>query len=97
MAENFENGSGVTQNLDGMLNGASVQSSNNGTVQTLSIPFKNGQVGVTTVADIEAAGGKIVYDGTSHNPNHATVSGLTARKLQGLFTPTIKNPAKAGK
>ena len=97
MAENFANGSGVTLNSDGTLNGVSVQSSNNGTVQTLSIPFKNGQVGVTTVADIEAAGGKIVYDGTSYNPNHATVSGLSALQLQDLFTPTIKNPAKVGK
>lgn len=68
----------------------SVQSSNNGTVQTLSIPFKNGQVGVTTVADIEAAEGKVVYDGTSYNPNRATVSGLSAQQLQDLFTLTIK-------
>ncbi|BEG74037.1 two-partner secretion domain-containing protein [Achromobacter xylosoxidans] len=94
LAENFASGSGVTRNPDGTLNGVSVQSSNDGTVQTLSIPFKNGQVGVTTVAEIEAAGGKIVYDGTSHNPNHATVNGLTAQKLQDLFTPTIKNPSK---
>lgn len=66
-------------------------------MQTLSVPFKNGPVGVTTVSDIEAAGGKIVYDGTPYNPNYATVSGLTAQQLQDLFTPTIKNPAKVGK
>jgi hypothetical protein len=46
------------------------------------------------VGAIEAAGGKIVYDGTPYNPNHATFSGLTAKQLQDLFTPTIKNPAK---
>lgn len=94
LADNFANGSGVTQSADGTLNGVSVQSSNNGTAQTLSLPFKNGQVGVTTVGAIEAVGGKIVYDGTPYNPNHATVSGLTAKQLQDLFTPTIKNPAK---
>lgn len=97
MADNFANGSGVTQNADGTLNGVSTQSSNNGTTLTLSQPFKNGQVGVATVGDIEAAGGKIVYDGTSNNPSHATISGLTAEQLQNLFTPTIKNPAKIGK
>lgn len=97
MAENFANGSGVTQSADGMLNGVSVQSNNTGTVETLSLPFKNGQVGVTTVGDIQAAGGKIVYDGTPNNPSHATINGLTAEQLQKLFTPTIKNPAKVGK
>ena len=97
MAENFANGSGVTQSPDGTLNGVSVQSNNSGTVETLSLPFKNGQVGVTTVGDIQAAGGKVVYDGTPNNPSHATISGLTAEQLQKLFTPTIKNPAKVGK
>lgn len=97
LADNFANGSGITQNANGTLNGVSVQSSNSGTVQTLSLPFKNGQVGVTTVSEIEAAGGKVVYDGTSNNPNHATISGLTAQQLQSLFTPTIKNPTKLGK
>ncbi|MGF6604978.1 hypothetical protein P3T23_009734 [Paraburkholderia sp. GAS448] len=96
MGENFANGSGVTQNADGTLNGVSTQSSNGGTTLTLSLPFKNGQVGVTTVGAIQAAGGTIVYDGTQNNPNHATISGLTAQQLQNLFTPTIKNPAKVG-
>jgi hypothetical protein len=45
----------------------------------------------------EAAGGKIVYDGTLNNPNHATINGLTAEQLQELFTPTIKNPVKESK
>jgi hypothetical protein len=91
-AENFENGSGVTADSEGKLHGVSTQSKDGGTVIELSKPFKNGQVGVTTVGAIEAEGGEVVFDGTPGNPNHATVNGLTAEQLEKLFTPTIENP-----
>jgi hypothetical protein len=73
LAENFANGSGVTQNPDGTLNCVSVQCSNNGTLQTVSIPFKNCLVGVTTVANIEAAGGK------------SSMAGLRIIRIMQLF------------
>jgi hypothetical protein len=31
--------------------------------------------------------------GHAGNPNHATVDGLTAQQLEGLFSPTVPNPA----
>jgi hypothetical protein len=58
----------------------------------LAQAFKHNQVGVTTVGDIQRAGGQIVLDGTVRNPNHATINGLTAAQLEGLFSPTVLNP-----
>jgi len=91
-AENFTNGSGVVTNADGTLSGVSTQSKAGASFEELSQPFKNNQVGSTTAGDIRAAGGTIKPDGTPQNPNHATVNGLTAKQLENLFTPTVKNP-----
>ena len=71
-------------------------------METLAEFFSNyGQIGVTTVGEIEKAGGTITLDGElnsngkgTHKMYHATVSGLTAEQLEQLFTPTQKNPAK---
>ena len=91
-ADNFANGSGVVKSSDGTLDGISVQSKPGATVEELSQPFKNNQVGVTTVGEIRAEGGSIVFDGTKANPNHATVGGLTPEQAQRIFSPTIPNP-----
>ncbi|MEO0592987.1 MAG: RHS repeat-associated core domain-containing protein [Myxococcota bacterium] len=91
-ADNFSGGSGVTTASNGTLAGVSTQSRVGASVETLAQPFRNGQVGVTTVGDIRAAGGRVVMDGTVRNPNHATVSGITAQQAEALFTPTIPNP-----
>ena len=91
-AEQFSNGTGVTTLPDGTLTGVSTQSRVGASVETLSQPFRNGQVGVTTVGDIRKAGGKVEMDGTTRNPNHATVSGISASQAEALFTPTIPNP-----
>ncbi len=90
-ADQFTNGSGVTTNSDGTLEGVSTQSKPGASVDELSKPFKNGQVGVTTVGEIEAAGGTVTLDGGDKS-NHATVSGITAEQAESLFTPTIDNP-----
>jgi len=81
----------VTQKADGTLSGVSTQSKEGATVEELSRPFKNGKVGVTTAGDIRRAGGEVIADGTGRNPNHATVNGLSAEKLEELFK-VIDNP-----
>ena len=91
-ADNFAGGSGVTKDSNGLLSGVSTQSKTGAPVEDLSTPFKNNQVGVTTVGKIKAAGGTIVPDGHPGNPNHATINGLSAEKLEELFTPTHQNP-----
>jgi RHS repeat-associated protein len=91
-AENFANGSGVTVAADGKLSGVSTQSRSGASVKELAQPFKNNQVGVTTAGDIRRAGGQVTPDGHPGNPNHATVDGLTAQQLEGLFSPTRPNP-----
>ena len=98
-ASNFEPGTGVTPGPGGTLNGVSTQSRPGTTKSSLSVvaqPFPNGQVGVTTVGAIKDAGGRVNFDGTPGNPNHATVTGLTAQQLETLFTPTVPNPVPKG-
>jgi len=93
-ADRFATGSGVTLDQNGLLNGVSVQSFPNTSVQELSqrqwIP--NGQIGVTTVGDIQDAGGDIISDPTRNNPYHSELIGITPEAAQQLFTPTIPNP-----
>ena len=52
----------------------------------------NGQVGVSTVGDVRAAGGNVVRSPNARNPNHATLSGVSPKEAERLFTPTIPNP-----
>ena len=63
-------------------------------VGELATGIKNGQIGVTTAAEIRAAGGSVEPDPLPNNPYHALVSGLTADQLEALLTPTIRNPAR---
>ena len=71
-------------------------------METLAKFFSNyGQIDVTTVGEIEKAGGTITLDDRlnlskgKNSMNHATVEGFTAEQLEQLFTPTQKNPGKA--
>jgi RHS repeat-associated protein len=99
----FETGSGVTKGEGGVLSGISTQAKPNASLETLATPYKNRQVGVATVADIEAAGGKIILDGKlnsangTHVANHATVDGLTAEQAEKIFNPTKENPVQKEK
>ncbi|MFC4262078.1 DUF6443 domain-containing protein [Ferruginibacter yonginensis] len=90
----FENGSGVTINSKGQINGASVNSANNLSIKELSSGIPNNKVGTTTVGDIRAAGGQVTPSPNDRNPNHATLSGITPQKAEALFKPTIDNPKK---
>src|SRR5437867_836798 len=63
-------------------------------VGQLSAFIPHGQVGVTTVGQIRAAGGNVVRT-SGRTPHHVTVTGLDPEEASPLFTPTIPNPAKA--
>jgi RHS repeat-associated protein len=92
--QNFENGSGVTRDADGRLQGVSVNSAPGKTVQELSKTIPNGQVGVTTVGQVRQAGGTVSPSRTDDNPDHCTMCGLTPQDASTLFTPTVRNPNK---
>jgi hypothetical protein len=58
-----------------------------------NLPRPYGQIGVTTVGAVRAAGGDVIKTkGTS--PTHATLTGLTPEQSSKLLTPPIKNPFK---
>jgi hypothetical protein len=59
----------------------------------LAAAIPHGQVGVTTVGEIRAAGGDVVRT-PGRSPHHATLIGLSPEEASRLFTPTIPNPAK---
>ncbi|MGD0961515.1 MAG: hypothetical protein ABSB19_17030 [Methylomonas sp.] len=87
-------GNGVTLDQNGLMLGVSVQSFPNTSVQDLSqrqwVP--NNQIGVTTVGDIQDAGGDVISTPNITNPYHADLIGITPEVAQQLFTPTILNP-----
>src|SRR2546425_983850 len=89
---NFAQGSGVTVDAGGNIEGVSVNAAPGVSVQELTAPnphtgypgIPHNQVGVTTVEAIRAAGGDVVSAPTRTNPYHATLSGLTDRKSTRL-------------
>jgi hypothetical protein len=86
--------SGVTVDAAGKLNGVSVNSAAGRSVQELTATIPNGQVGVTTVGSVRAAGGKVIPRPTPGNPYHCELCGITPQQAEGLFTPTIPNPSR---
>ena len=97
---NFAQGSGVTVDAGGKIEGVSVNAAPDVSVHELTAPnphtgypgIPHNQVGVTTVGAIRAAGGDVVPAPTRTNPYHATLSGLTPEQASQLFRPTVKNP-----
>ena len=97
---NFAQGSRVTVDVEGKMEGVSVNAAPSVSVQELTAPnlhtgypgIPHNQVGVTTVSAIRAAGGDVVPAPTRTNPYHATLSGLTPEQASQLFRPTVKNP-----
>ena len=92
-ADKFRNGSGVTVDQNGNLSGVSVNSAANKPLEELTKGIPHGKVGTTTVGDVRAAGGNVVPSPTASNPNHATLSGITAEKAEALMTPAVSNPS----
>ncbi len=97
----FAQGSGVTVDAGGKIEGVSVNAAPDVSVQELTAPnphtgypgIPHHQVGITTVGAIRAAGGDVVPAPTRTNPYHATLSGLTPEQASQLFRPTMKNPS----
>src|SRR5258708_38255592 len=72
--------------------GASVECAEGLSVEELAAAIPHGQVGVTTVGLIRAAGGDVVRT-SGRSPHHATVVGLSPEEASRLLTPTIPKPA----
>jgi hypothetical protein len=64
-------------------------------VEQLASAIPHGQIGVTTVGKVRAAGGDVVRT-SGRSPNHATLTGLTPEEASRLLTPTVANPARGG-
>jgi hypothetical protein len=104
LPERFAQGSGVTVEQGGKLQGVSVYAAPGLSVKELTAPdpetgflgLPHNRVGVTTVGKIRALGGDVVPSPRKNSPTHATLSGLTAEQASSLFRPTVKNPNKAG-
>jgi len=60
----------------------------------LAAAIPHGQIGVTTVGAIRAAGGDVIRT-TGRSRQHATLIGLSPEEASRLLTPTIANPAKS--
>ena len=91
-SDRFTKGSGVTTGDSGKLDGVSVNSAEGKSLQELTEGIPHNKVGVTTVGDVRKVGGDVVASPTRNNPNHATMSGITAKQAEELMTPTVKNP-----
>jgi hypothetical protein len=103
LPDSFAQGSGVTVDPGGQIQGVSVNAGVGLSVADLTRPdpasgypgIPHNQVGVTTVGAIRAAGGDVVLSPTRKNPHHALVSGLTPQQASQLFRPTTKNPSRS--
>lgn len=93
----FCNGSGETVDANGNLQGVSVNTFPNASVQQLSTSIPNKQVGVTTTQLVQDLGGTITPAPTPGNPYHAILGSITPAEAQTLFTPTVPNPNRLGK
>ncbi len=92
LPENWSGGNGVTLDTNGLMNGASVQSSGYKTAVELAGSVPHPQVGQTTVGAVRKAGGDVIPSPNAKNPDHATLSGLKAEDASMLTRPTNKYP-----
>jgi hypothetical protein len=74
------------------ITGVSVECAAGLTVTDLAAVIPHGQVGVTTVGAVRAAGGDVVRT-AGRSPHHATLTGLGPEVASRLLTPTVANPA----
>ena len=72
--------------------GVSVHSAPGASAAELEVGIPNGQIGVTTVGQVRAAGGDVIRT-SGRSPHHATLTGLTPEQISGLLNPTEPNPA----
>lgn len=82
-----------TQTHPSGVTGASVECASGMTVEELAVSIPHGQLGVTKVGAIRAAGGDVVRT-SGRSPNHATLVGLSPEEASRLLTPVMRNPAR---
>jgi hypothetical protein len=75
------------------ITGISVECEEGVSVQALSALIPHGQIGVTTVGAVRAAGGDVIRT-SGRSPYHATLTGLIADEINVLLTPVMPNPSK---
>ena len=105
LPENFADGSGVALGEGNILEGVSVNAAAGASLDDLTAPVSelgypgipHGQIGVTTVGAIRAAGGDVVPSPRKRNPTHATLRGLTPEQASQLFRPLRPNPSRKKK
>jgi RHS repeat-associated protein len=92
--EQFVNGKGVVVDEKGFLQGVSVQTWPDTSVQDLSQRqwIKNNQIGVTTLDKLLAAGATVDPTPRDYNPYHADLGNITPEIAVILFNPPIPNP-----
>lgn len=73
--------------------GVSVESAAGLTVAELAANLPHGQIGVTPVGRVRAAGGDVIPT-HGRSPNHVTPTGLPADEISRLLTPTELNSAR---
>jgi hypothetical protein len=73
----------------------SVSSASDSSIQELARPeyeLRRKQIGVTTVGQIRAIGGRIERNFLQHNPFHGLVANIAPAQASTLLTPTQQNP-----
>src|SRR5207249_3790730 len=88
--EDIDSGTGTHQSG---VTGVSVESASGLTVAEVAARIPHGQIGVTTVGKVRAAGGDVIRT-TGKSPNHATLTGLSPEEASKLLTPTLANPSR---
>jgi hypothetical protein len=73
--------------------GISIECGEGLSVEELSVSIPHGQIGVTTVGLIRAAGGDVIRT-SGRSPQHATLTGLTPAEISLLMNPTIPKPSQ---
>jgi hypothetical protein len=90
--EDLERGIGIHPSG---VTGVSVECATGLSAKDLAAAVPHGQIGVTSVGAVRAAGGDVVRT-SGRSPHHATLTGLSPEEASRLLTPTIPNPAKRG-
>lgn len=73
--------------------GVSVECASGVSLEVLAEGIPHNRIGVTTVAQVRAAGGEAVRT-FGRSKYHATLTGLAPEAASRLLTPTLLNPAK---
>ena len=93
----FSEGTGVTTNPDGTLDGVSSAGEKGSSTEetTKKGRIRHGKIRTTTVGEIKELGGEVIPDGGSDG-NHCTINGCTEEQLGEAFGEPQPNPNHNG-